>query len=98
MKILQELGLPIDAMPYPQWFKSSIKFAQILQELGLPIDAMPYPQWFKSAIKFAQRGKLQLALCFMAGLIAFPFALLAFTTLILWRIIRVFIKRPPQHP
>ncbi|MFW5665065.1 MAG: tetratricopeptide repeat protein, partial [Coleofasciculus sp.] len=74
------------------------KGLKILQELDLPIDAMPYPQWLKSAIKFAQRGKLHLVLCFMAGLIAFPFALLAFTTLILWRIIRASIKRQPQHP
>lgn len=79
-------------------FAAGYQASQILQELDLPIDAMPYPQWLKSAIKFAQRGKLHLVLCFMVGLIAFPFALLAFTTLILWRIIRASIKRPPQHP
>ncbi|MEQ8960405.1 MAG: helix-turn-helix transcriptional regulator [Coleofasciculus sp. C2-GNP5-27] len=43
------------------------------------------------------RPKLHLVLCFIAGLIAFPFALLAFTTLILWRIIRAFVKRLHQH-
>ncbi|MEQ8386886.1 MAG: tetratricopeptide repeat protein [Coleofasciculus sp. A1-SPW-01] len=79
-------------------FATAYQATQILQELELPLDAMPYPQWFKSSIKFAQRGKLHLVLCFIAGLIAFPFALLVFTTLILWRIIRVFIKRQPQHP
>jgi len=78
-------------------FAAAYQASQILQELGLPLDAMPYPQWLKSTIKFAQRGKLHLVLCFMAGLIAFPFALLAFTTLILWRIIRASIKRSPQH-
>ncbi|MEQ8971452.1 MAG: hypothetical protein RIE73_13790 [Coleofasciculus sp. C1-SOL-03] len=78
-------------------FATAYQATQILQELELPIDSMPYPQWFKSTIKFAQRGKLHLALCFIAGLIAFPFALLTFTTLILWRIIRAFVKRPRQH-
>lgn len=54
---------------------------------------MPYPQWLKSLIKLAQRGRLQLILCFIFGLIAFPFALVWLILLLLWRLIRAqFIK------
>jgi hypothetical protein len=56
----------------------------ILQELGLP---MSYPQLMKSLINFAQRGYLQLILCFIFGLIAFPFALVWIILLFLWRLI-----------
>ncbi|MEQ9236370.1 tetratricopeptide repeat protein [Coleofasciculus sp. E2-BRE-01] len=98
-KTLQNLGYTYPIIGRTQEGLNALcKGFKILQELELPIDAMPYPQWLKSTIKFAQRGKLHLALCFIAGLIVFPFALLAFTTLILWRIIRAFIKCPRQHP
>ncbi len=61
----------------------------ILQEINAPIDAYPFAQWLKSIIKFANGGKLQLALCFIAGLIAFPIAfplaLMWFLAVWLWR-------------
>ncbi|BAY68043.1 tetratricopeptide repeat protein [Anabaena sp. FACHB-709] len=56
----------------------------IFQELQLPFEAMPYPQWLKSLIKFAQRGWFQFILCFIFGLIAFPFALVWLILLFLW--------------
>ncbi len=49
---------------------------------------MPYPQWLKSWIQFAQRGKIQLILCFVVGVIGFPFALVGFILLLIWRWIR----------
>ncbi|MFB2969658.1 tetratricopeptide repeat protein [Aerosakkonema sp. BLCC-F183] len=60
----------------------------ILQELGLPLEAIPYPNWMKLIAKFAQRGKWQLALCFILGLFAFPFALVWIVSLMLWRVVR----------
>ncbi|WP_414530777.1 tetratricopeptide repeat protein, partial [Nodularia chucula] len=74
-------------------FAASDQAEQIFQELGLPIEAMPYPRWEKAIIKFAQRGRLQLILCFIFGLIAFPFALVWFILLLLWRLIRSQFKR-----
>ncbi|MDZ8225908.1 tetratricopeptide repeat protein [Nostoc sp. ChiVER01] len=74
-------------------FVASYQAQQIFQELELPLEAMPYPQWLKSLIKLAQRGRLQLILCFIFGLIAFPFALVWLILLLLWRLIRAqFIK------
>ncbi|HEY9849640.1 MAG TPA: tetratricopeptide repeat protein [Leptolyngbyaceae cyanobacterium] len=66
---------------------------QILQELGLPLEAMPYPNWMKLIAKFAQRGKWQLALCFILGLFAFPFALVWIVSLMLWRVVRAQFRR-----
>ncbi|QFS48567.1 tetratricopeptide repeat protein [Nostoc sphaeroides] len=74
-------------------FAASYQAQQIFQELELPIDAMPYPQWLKSLIKLAQRGRLQLILCFIFGLIAFPFALVWLILLLLWRLIRAQFRR-----
>lgn len=62
--------------------------SQILQELDLPLSEMPYPQWFKSLIQFGQQSKLQLILCFVFGIIAFPFALVGFILLLIWRRIK----------
>ncbi|MGI8499704.1 MAG: tetratricopeptide repeat protein [Hassallia sp.] len=61
---------------------------QIQQELELPIEAWAIPKWQKSIAKFAQRGKLQLGLCFLLGLFAFPFALVFIVSLMLWRLIK----------
>ena len=61
---------------------------QIQQELELPIEAWAIPKWQKSIAKFAQRGKLQLGLCFLLGLFAFPFALVFIVSLMLWRVIK----------
>jgi tetratricopeptide (TPR) repeat protein len=69
-------------------FLTSYQAYEIFEELGLLLEAMPYPQWLKSLIKFAQRGHLQLIVCFIFGLIAFPFALLWLILLLLWRLIR----------
>ncbi|MDJ0735903.1 MAG: tetratricopeptide repeat protein [Nostocaceae cyanobacterium] len=60
---------------------------QIFQELELPVDEWNIPKWQKSIAKFAQRGKVQFALCFVLGFVAFPFALVWIVTLALWRII-----------
>lgn len=57
---------------------------QILQELDLPIDAYPYPQWVKSIAKFPRRSKLHLALCFIGGLVAFPLIVVAFPFALVW--------------
>ena len=75
-------------------FVASHQAQQILQELELPLEAMPYPKWLKSLIKFAQRGKLQLVLCFVFGLIAFPFALVWIVLLSLWRLLRRLVVSP----
>ncbi|MDJ0618337.1 MAG: tetratricopeptide repeat protein [Calothrix sp. MO_192.B10] len=61
---------------------------QIFQELELPIDEWNIPKWMKSIAKFAQRGKVQIALCFILGLLAFPLVLPGIILLMLWRIIR----------
>jgi len=65
----------------------------ILQELELPLEAMPYPNWMKLIAKFAQRGKWQLALCFILGLFAFPFALVLIVALMLWQLVRAQFRR-----
>lgn len=74
-------------------YAASYQAQQILQELDLPLDAYPLPQWMKSIVKFAQRGKVQLALCFVAGILAFPFALVFIVGLILWRLILSPLRR-----
>ena len=65
---------------------------QILMEIG-GWEALPLPQWLKSSIRFAQQGKIQLAVCFVVGLIAFPFALVGFILLLLWRVLRARLRR-----
>ena len=69
-------------------YAAGIQAAQILQELELPIEAWAIPKWQKSLAKFAQRGKLQLGLCFLLGLFAFPFALVFIVPLMLWRMVK----------
>ncbi|MBD2606107.1 tetratricopeptide repeat protein [Scytonema hofmannii FACHB-248] len=63
---------------------AAFQATQIQQELELPIEAWVIPKWQKSVVKFAQRGKLQLGLCFLLGLFAFPFALVFIVSLMLW--------------
>ncbi|NET90846.1 MAG: tetratricopeptide repeat protein [Kamptonema sp. SIO1D9] len=65
---------------------------QILMEIG-GWEALPQPQWLKSSIRFAQQGKIQLAVCFVVGLVAFPFALVALILLVLWRLLRARLRR-----
>ncbi len=69
----------------------------LLQELELPLEAMPLPKWLKSLIKYAQRGKLQLVLCFIFGVIAFPFALVWIILLVLWRLIKRLFRRQKNN-
>ncbi|MDJ1174659.1 tetratricopeptide repeat protein, partial [Roseofilum capinflatum] len=59
---------------------------QLLELQGL--DALPTAPWFKSFIRFAQKGWFNFALCFIAGVVAFPFALLWIIALFLYRRIR----------
>ncbi|MEH1894990.1 MAG: tetratricopeptide repeat protein, partial [Nostoc sp.] len=74
-------------------FAASYQAQKIFQELELPLEAMPYPHWLKSLIKLAQRGHLQLILCFIFGLIAFPFALIWLILPLLWPLIRAQFRR-----
>ncbi|MFE1746371.1 tetratricopeptide repeat protein [Coleofasciculus sp. H7-2] len=74
-------------------FAAAYQAQEILQELQLPLDAMPYPKWLKLVIKFAQHGKWQLALCFVLGLVVFPFALTGMLGLIMWRVVRAQLTR-----
>ncbi len=74
-------------------FAALYQAQQIFLELGLSLKAMPYPQWLKSLINFTQRGWLQLILCFIFGLIAFPFAFVGLILLLLWRLIRAQFRR-----
>ncbi|MCT7983341.1 tetratricopeptide repeat protein [Laspinema sp. A4] len=67
----------------------------IYQELNLSLDAYPIPNWMKRIAKFAQRGNFHLVVCFIGGfvafplfIVAFPFALIGFILLILYRLIR----------
>ena len=60
-------------------FRKSIQTAtqlnQLLQESDLPLEELPYPKWLKTILKFSERGKVQMALCLVGGLIASPFIL-----------------------
>ena len=58
--------------------------SQILQELDLPLEAWPLPNWVKQMVQFAQRGKWQLGLCFVLGIVAFLPALIAYVALLIW--------------
>ena len=78
---------------FKEGFQAGYQAKLILQELGFPLDPSPLPKWAKSVAKFAQKGNLQLAFCFLAGLIAFPFALIWIVSLILWRILRSLFRR-----
>jgi len=71
-------------------YSASYQAQVIRQELGV---SMFYPQWMKSLINFAQRGYLQLILCFIFGLIAFPFALVWIVMLFLWRWVSGWFRR-----
>ena len=73
---------------FNEGFAAGNQAAQTLIEIGKFPDDLLFPKPFKSIIKFAQSGKGQLILCFIFGLVAFPFALICFLGLILWRIIR----------
>jgi tetratricopeptide (TPR) repeat protein len=57
----------------------------ILQELNLPLEAWPIPNWAKQIARFAQKGTAQFFFCVVAGLLAFPVALVWFLALLLWR-------------
>jgi tetratricopeptide (TPR) repeat protein len=74
-------------------YAAAFQAPQILQKLELPIEAWAIPKWQKSLAKFAQRGKLQLCLCFLLGLFAFPFALVFIVSLMLWRVIKSQLRR-----
>ncbi len=78
--LYNEMGRPKDG------FIAAHKAQQILQEINL--ESMAYPQWLKSFIAFAEGGWGKLALCFVAGLIAFPLIIIWLLLLITWRFIR----------
>jgi tetratricopeptide (TPR) repeat protein len=69
-------------------FVASHQGTLIYQELDLPLEAYPYPNWMKKIAKFAQRSKFHLIVCFMGGVVAFPFALIWFVSITLYRLIR----------
>lgn len=60
----------------------------IYQELGLPLDIYPFPNWIKKLIKFAQSSKFKFILCIILGIFAFPFVLVGFLLLTLYRLLR----------
>ena len=66
---------------------------QILADIGAPLDAWQIPPWAKSMVQFARRGWFQFGLCCIAGAIAFPFALVGFLALFLWRFLRASVRR-----
>jgi len=74
-------------------FAAAYQAQSIRQELELTLEAMPFPKWIKSLVKYAQRGKLQLIVCFIFGLIAFPFALVFIVFLLLWRLTKRLFSR-----
>ena len=74
-------------------WQAGFQSQQILQELGVPLETI-YPQWLKSLIRFAQRGKLQLILLCLGGLLAFPLMLIGFILLLIWRWIRGQFRSP----
>jgi len=74
-------------------FKAGYEAQEILQQLDLPFEAYPYPDWMKSVVRFAQKGNVQLAICFLVGLVAFPFALVWLVAVITWRWLRHFWQR-----
>ena len=57
---------------------------RIFDELNIPIETRPSSHWLHTVIKYAQKGKFQLFLCFIFGLIAFPFALVWIIIRFLW--------------
>jgi len=69
-------------------FAASQQATSIYQELDLPLDAYPYPNWMKKIAKFAQRGKFHLIACFIGGVFAFPFFLVWFVLILLYRLVR----------
>lgn len=66
---------------------------QILSDIDAPLDAWQIPPWAKSAIQFARQGWFQFILCCLAGAIAFPFALVGFLALFIWRFLRASLRR-----
>jgi len=66
-------------------FSASTAAIVICQELELPFDVWPLPKWVKALIRFANRGKFYLAVCFLSGVVAFPFAVIWIIVLTLWR-------------
>ncbi len=79
--IYQQLGMVREGWTTAQ------EAQEILQTLDVPIESLPYPNWLKKLIKFAQRGKWQIALCFCAGLLAFPFILVFIVVITVWRLV-----------
>jgi tetratricopeptide (TPR) repeat protein len=65
-------------------FALSQESNQIYMELGILSQALP--KWVNTIIKFAQKGRNQMIACFIGGIFAFPFMLIAFITLMLWRL------------
>ncbi len=88
MKLLALVGLYPKAGKVQEGFTALQQATLIWQQSDLPFDAYPLPNWMKKLAKFAQRGKFHLMVCFMGGLVAFPFALVWFIGLILYRLIR----------
>ncbi|MGD1902750.1 MAG: tetratricopeptide repeat protein [Geitlerinemataceae cyanobacterium] len=61
---------------------------QLLIESGAAIDDWMIPQWQKKIAHFAKRGTGQFLLCFLLGLLAFPFFVVWFVALLLFRLLR----------
>ncbi len=74
-------------------FQASFQAQEILQELEMPLDGMPYPKWLKVIIRFAQSGNGQMTICFIAGVLAFPFVLVAMITITIFRLVIGLFRR-----
>ncbi|WP_204101936.1 MULTISPECIES: tetratricopeptide repeat protein [Spirulina sp. CCY15215] len=74
-------------------YAAAYQAQEIYQALDLPLNAYPLPKWVKAVAKFAQRSKFNLILCFILGIVAFPFALIWIILIALYRIIRNLFRR-----
>ncbi|MEA5471906.1 tetratricopeptide repeat protein [Spirulina sp. 06S082] len=66
---------------------------KIYQALDLPLNAYPLSKWMKAITKFAQHSKFNPILCFILGLVAFPFAFILIVLITLYPIICNLFRR-----
>ena len=72
-------------------FALSQESTEIFTELGLLSYA--FPPWINKLVAFAKQSRIQLILCCVGGVVAFPFMLIALITILLWRLLFGWLKR-----
>ena len=72
-------------------FALSQESTEIFTELGLLSYA--FPPWINKLVAFAKQSRIQLILCCVGGVVAFPFILIALITILLWRFLFGWLKR-----